>query len=69
MERFQGIAVGGPRHGVKLDAAPSWDGRIAIPRQDPSSEKRRFYPGKYIWGYSFSHGDTWCWKADDRPTK
>jgi hypothetical protein len=50
-----GIADGGPRHGVKLTAAPDWGGVV----MRPSYERRTgapYYPGKYVW-----LGNKWVW--------
>ena len=43
-----GIAIGGPRDGVKLSAQATWDGKV---RSNPGggSERIIYYPGYYAW--------------------
>lgn len=43
-----GIAIGGPRDGVKLSAGPSWDGRVKDIRHSMGAIER-YFPGRYRW--------------------
>lgn len=55
-----GIALGGPRHGVKLTAGPRWDG--VVRHQQPGSmaaEAGLAYPGRYKFDFVI---DTWVWE-------
>ncbi|HZN70578.1 MAG TPA: hypothetical protein VFC00_02675 [Micromonosporaceae bacterium] len=45
---LDGIAVGGPRAGVKLTAPPGWPGRI------------KGYDGHYFWDEA---AHAWCWDS------
>lgn len=55
-----GRAVGGPRHGVRLTALPSWDGRIQKNSNTAPDDKRgRIYlDGRYVWQPDTL---TWLW--------
>lgn len=52
---LEGIAVGGPRAGIKLSAEDNWDGRIKERRQS-DNKNPKYYPGRYVWD-----GETWRW--------
>lgn len=60
-----GVAVGGPRDGVKLSAGSSWDGRVRLrpPKneQEMPSSKIIFHPGYYKW---YPKYDSWVWISD-----
>jgi hypothetical protein len=70
-----GRAIGGPRDGVRLEAHPTWDGRILIPSKaaehrpdrDTAPDDRRgrtYHPGRYAWD---SERSTWAWVNVETP--
>jgi hypothetical protein len=63
---LDGIAIGGPRDGVKLSAGESWNGRVPMPRPDTATSVStvRWYPGRYIWSVRRA---TWLWEVIPEP--
>lgn len=57
---LEGIAVGGPRHGVRLSAPISWDGLVRKPGHTGHTANS-YYAGNYKWRYNDEYGDTWVW--------
>jgi hypothetical protein len=56
---YEGLAIGGPRDGVKLTAQPDWDGRIAFYDRTPfHTPVQRHHPGRYKWDTALN---TWVW--------
>jgi hypothetical protein len=65
MASLEGIAVDGPRDGVKLSCPPNWDGRVGLPQQGPGGAATRYYPGRYQWLFDpTSNTYTWIWNRD-----
>lgn len=55
-----GVAVGGPRDGIKLSAGVGWTGHVRDRRVvKPGSSKVINFPGRYIWC-----DGTWIWKVE-----
>lgn len=53
------IAHGGPRDGVKLTAALTWDGRIQRP--DSTEKVQKHYNGRYKWDWDYN---AWIWHGE-----
>lgn len=65
MHRYLGVALGGPRHGIRLDAGEHWDGRIKLPHAwEFSTKDTAYYPGYYAWS---SYRKAWVWHEGRRP--
>jgi len=55
-----GIAIGGPRHGVKLSAGPNWNGVVRYQSPGSSAPETGIpYPGRYVFD---PVTDTWVWE-------
>lgn len=68
-EVLEGIAVGGPRNGVKLTAPFSWDGLVKKPNQ-LGNQEHNFYPGKYKWEHHRPTDKyTWVWHFNEPKKK
>jgi len=63
MRMLSGKAIGGPRDGVRLEALPTWDGRITVHSTTAVEDKRGrgHHPGRYTWDPDQT---TWVWVAD-----
>lgn len=57
---LEGIAVGGPRNGVRLMAPATWNGQIRLPEPKAmvAESGSRMYPGRYIFD---DVAGTWIW--------
>lgn len=72
---LEGIAHGGPRHGIKLTAGLRWDGAVAMSRAEArqwrlSSNYMHYHFGRYEWQPLFSFTDyTWVWVPGESPKK
>lgn len=53
---LEGIAVGGPRNGVKLLANNSWNGVVRKPANTVDAGEA--YPGRYVYDV---HASIWLW--------
>jgi hypothetical protein len=60
-----GIALGGPRHGVKLSAPPTWNGivRRSSFKNPGTPESGTPYPGRYRYD---PKADVWLWIEDKK---
>lgn len=59
----KGLAIGGPRNKVVLDASINWNGRVRKPppKSQYTGATVSYYPGKYVWQNDLH---VWEWKAD-----
>lgn len=56
-----GIAIGGPRDGIKLSAELTWDGRIEKHSGFNGGVVKKYYSGRYKWSAAVPG---WCWQPD-----
>lgn len=72
---LEGIAWGGPKHGIKLTAGLRWDGAVALTKAETKAARlpmyyQHFHCGYYRWEARFSFTDyTWVWVPTDKPAK
>lgn len=56
---LDGVAIGGPRTGVRLTASPNWSGRVRYAGRT-RDHTPHYYPGNYVWNAALN---TWVWVA------
>ncbi len=72
---LEGMAWGGPRHGIRLTAGIRWDGVILMSKDEARLERlsqnyQHYHHGRYEWQPRFSFTDyTWVWVPLDGPAK
>lgn len=60
-----GVAVGGPRNGVKLSASSAWNGVVRKNVKDASSpDSGEPYPGRYVFDIRLN---SWVWDDTKSP--
>lgn len=63
-ELLSGIAVGGPRDGVKIDAPVGWNGKIKKPNHS-GVRTEDLYKGYYNWEFvEYYKTYSWVWHTD-----
>lgn len=72
---LEGIAFGGPRHGIKLTAGLRWDGAVLMTPAEAkqwklSSNHQHCHFGRYEWQALFDFTNyTWVWVPGEAPRK
>jgi hypothetical protein len=72
---LEGVAWGGPKHGIRLTAGIRWDGCVLMTKDEAkynklSSQYQHYHHGRYEWQPMFSFSDyTWVWIPLNEPPK